>query len=257
MDFTDTVVIKHLVQPPPCGVMVVDDDDLIRQRLVSLLTLAGFETRSAASGAQALIAHSAAPCQIVHADWEMPDMNGPSLCRALRYQDHERYTYLIMLTSRANAADIVAGLEAGADSYLTKSAAIAELLARLEIGRRITNLEHALRTRNAEHRCLSMTDFLAGTHNRHSLMKYLPRELERSKRFNHPVAILSCDMDYFKRINDGLVHGVGDEVPQAFVARVLTCTRESIDGITRSGGEEFVIVLPETTEYWRDSTRYR
>lgn len=246
MDFTDTVVIKHWDPPPACSVLVVDDDDLIRRHLVSLLAPAGYDVRSATSGARALVAHTAAPSQIVLTDWEMPEMDGPSLCRVLRHQDRDRYTYLILLTNRADAADILMGLDAGADDYLTKGAAVAELLARLQVGRRITCLDHALRISNAEHRRQSMTDSLTGAHNRRSLMKYLPRELERSRRFNNPVAILSCDIDHFKRVNDAFGHEVGDEVLHAFVSLVMKCTRESIDWVARSGGEEFVIVLPET-----------
>jgi two-component system cell cycle response regulator len=77
-------------------------------------------------------------------------------------------------------------------------------------------------------------------------LRYLPRELERSRRYNHPLAVISCDIDYFKRINDNFGHDAGDEVLQAFVARSRTCVRQAIDWITRSGGEEFVLVLPET-----------
>ncbi len=247
MDFSDTVVIKHLSLPPPCSVMVVDDDDLVRRHLVTLLEPAGYAVQSAASGAQALAALSVAPCQIVITDWEMPGMSGPALCRALRADDLERYTYLLVLTSRANPSDVLTGLAAGADDFLNKAASSAELLARMEVGRRIAALEQSLRASNAEHRRLSLTDALTGAHNRRSLLKFLPREMERSKRFDHSVAILSCDIDNFKRVNDQYGHDAGDEVLQAFVTRATACTRESIDWIARSGGEEFVVVLPVTT----------
>jgi two-component system, cell cycle response regulator len=78
------------------------------------------------------------------------------------------------------------------------------------------------------------------------LMKYLPREIERARRYHHPTTILSCDIDHFKRINDGFGHDAGDEVLQSFVTRAGMGIRQAIDWIARSGGEEFVVVLPET-----------
>ncbi len=107
-------------------------------------------------------------------------------------------------------------------------------------------LEHSLRFSSEENRRLAVTDPLTGARNRRFLMKYLPRELERARRYDRPLAILSCDIDGFKRINDQYGHDAGDQVLQAFVARSLACMRESIDWIARAGGEEFVIVLPET-----------
>jgi diguanylate cyclase (GGDEF)-like protein len=91
-----------------------------------------------------------------------------------------------------------------------------------------------------------VTDALTGAYNRRYLMKYLPRELARARRYNHPIAILSCDIDEFKEVNDRFGHEAGDEVLQAFVARALSCTRVPIDWIARAGGEEFIMVLPET-----------
>jgi diguanylate cyclase (GGDEF)-like protein len=177
----------------------------------------------------------------------MPDMDGPSLCRALRIRDSERYTYVMIFTVRRNARDILIGLAAGADDYVGKGASAAELLARVEVGRRITALEGSLRASDAENRRLSLTDALTGARNRRYLMTYLPRELERAKRYGHPIAVLSCDIDEFKRINDRFGHAAGDEVLQTFVARSLGCMRTSIDWMARAGGEEFMIVLPETT----------
>ena len=247
LDIIDTDIMERLEAPEPCNILVVDDDELVVARLVGLLKLAGYQVHSAATGAEALVALNGSPCQIVLTDWEMPDMDGPSLCRALRSRDSERYTYVMLLTVRRNATDVLIGLGAGADDYLVKGASAAELLARIEVGRRIMRLERTLRASSAENRSLSLTDPLTGAHNRRFLMKYLPRELERARRYGRPLAILSCDIDEFKRINDGFGHDAGDEVLQAFVTRSMSCTRSSIDWIARAGGEEFIIILPETT----------
>jgi two-component system cell cycle response regulator len=246
MGVEDTVVMRQLAAPMKCNVLVVDDDEVVRTQLAALLRLAGYQVRCAASGAQALSILDTGPCEIVLTDWEMPDMDGPSLCKALRLRDNERYTYVLMLSVRNAPADILGGLHAGVDDYVVKGAPAEELLARVEVGRRITHLEHALRISSAENRQLSVTDALTGAHNRRYLMKYLPRELARARRYGHPVAVMSCDIDEFKAVNDSFGHEAGDAVLQAFVARVRACIREPIDWIARTGGEEFVVVLPET-----------
>ena len=185
-------------------------------------------------------------CQIVLTDWHMPDMDGLALCRNLRRRQLDGYIYILMLTVRDRTSDVLAGLAAGADDYVTKGANTAEILARLEVGRRTTHLERSLRKSNEENRRMSITDALTGVHNRRFLMKYLPRELERSRRYNHPLGVISCDLDNFKRINDGYGHEAGDEILQAFAMRACGSVRQGIDWVARSGGEEFVIVLPET-----------
>lgn len=247
MELDDTGILQRLNTSEPCAVLVVDDDELIRGQLVALLRIFGYEVHHANCGIAALEVLARHPCQLVITDWEMPEMDGPSLCRALRSRDFERYTYVLMLTVRNSSADVLSGLAAGADDYLIKGTPTEELMARIEVGRRITRLETSLRASGAENRRLSVTDSLTGTHNRRYLMKYLPREIERCRRYGHPVGVLSCDIDGFKRINDSFGHEAGDEVLQAFVARTRTCTRESVDWLARAGGEEFVLVLPETT----------
>jgi two-component system cell cycle response regulator len=189
---------------------------------------------------------SETPCRIVVTDWHMPNMDGLALCRGLRSRVSGPYVYLLLLTVRNAKCDVLTGLGAGADDYIVKGATPEEILARLEVGRRITRLEHSLRASNQENRRLSVTDALTGLRNRRYLMKYLPRELERSRGHQRPLAILSCDIDKFKAINDEFGHEAGDQVLQAFAGRLTSCIREPIDWIARTGGEEFVIVLPET-----------
>lgn len=247
MDSGDTGVIERLSSPAPCNVMVVDDDDLIRAHVTTVLTQAGYQVHSASTGEQALLMLGSRPCQIVVTDWQMPGMDGPSLCRALRLRDSDSYTYVLMLAVHDAEADILASLGAGADDYLVKGASAEQLLARVDVGRRIALLEHSLRVSGAENRQLSVTDPLTGAQNRRFLMKYLPRELTRSRRYNRPIAVLSCDIDEFTRITECHGQKAGDEVLQAFVSHSMRCTRESIDWIARVAGEEFVIVLPETT----------
>jgi two-component system cell cycle response regulator len=243
----DDTSITLLVDPSErCRVVLVDDDELVRRQIATLLRMAGYDVLTAGSGEEALRILDKTPCQIVLTDWQMPDMDGLALCRNIRLRDNTGYVYVLMLTVRSGRRDVLAGLSAGADDYVVKGAAAEEILARLQVGRRITHLEYSLRKSNLENRRLSVTDPLTGARNRRFLMKYLPCELERSRRYQHPLTILSCDIDHFKRINDGFGHDAGDEVLQAFVARAGLCIRQAVDWVARAGGEEFVFVLPET-----------
>ena len=229
-----------------CRVLVVEDDESVRARLQSLLKRSGYEVSSANSDEEALVLLDERGCDILLIDWGTPRIDGIALCRELRLREAERRIYTIILTGHSGEFTIVASLRAGADDCLSKSASSEELLARMEVGRRITRLQHSLRESNEENQRFSETDPLTGAHNRRFLTNNLPRELERSRRYLRPISILGCDLDDLKGINQRCGHKAGDQVLQAFVERVLGCIRMSTDWMARSGGDEFVIVLPET-----------
>jgi two-component system, cell cycle response regulator len=228
-------------------VLLVDDEPTQRLITARLLKRAGFVVETAQNGKEALERlTTAAQFHLLVTDWEMPEMDGVALCKAVRSASLDGYVYTILLTSRDAIEHLVAGLQAGADDYLTKPVLEPELLARLNTGKRIVNLERNLRTANEENRRLSVTDPLTGAYNRRYLMEQLPHELERSARYSHPLSLLMCDVDHFKKINDTNGHQAGDEVLKAVVATLKQNIR-STDWVARYGGEEFVIVLPETT----------
>ncbi len=245
-DLHDTILTQRMESAQPCRVLVVDDDDLVRARLTALLRNAEFDVEAAANGEDALRIMQSRHFQVLLTDWQMPDMDGLSLCRIVRSENAESYVYVLMLTVRDSKEDVLKGLRAGADDYIAKSAPIEEILARMEVARRITHVENSLRRSNRENRRLAVTDPLTGAYNLRYLMKHLPRELSRSQRYLHPLAVLSCDIDRFKLINDAHGHAVGDEVLLAFTARANSCLREGSDWLARVGGDEFMVVLPET-----------
>jgi diguanylate cyclase (GGDEF)-like protein len=245
-DLSDTNLMLCLETSEACRLLVVGDDDPARAGLAALLRAAHFEVEVAASGGEAVRIMSSRPCQILLTDWQMPDMDGLALCRIVRAAQCESYVYVLMLSVRDGKDDVLAALAAGADDYVVKGPSFAELLARLEVGRRITHVEHSLRVSNRENRRRSVTDPLTGTNNLRFLLKYLARELVRSRRYGHPLAVLSCDIDGFKQINDRFGHEAGNELLQAFVVRTEACLRSSSDWLARVGGDEFMVVLPET-----------
>ncbi len=214
--------------------------------MTRFLKNAGYEVDAVTNGAEALDKMTRRYYPMLVTDWEMPEMDGIALCKAVRNMQLDGYVYALLLTARDAKEHIIAGLEAGADDYLVKPVHEPELIARLNAGRRILALEHSLRVANQRNRILSITDALTGAYNRRYLMEQLPREFERCRRYAFPLSVLMCDLDHFKDINDQRGHAVGDDVLQQFVARVQKGIRSNSDWIARYGGEEFLVVLPET-----------
>ena len=215
--------------------------------MTRFLKKAGFEVDAVADGSEALDHMTKRYYPILVTDWEMPEMDGVALCKAVRSLQLDGYVYALLLTARDSKEHVIAGLEAGADDYLVKPVHEPELIARLNSGRRILELEHSLRAANERNRILSITDALTGAYNRRYLMEQLPRELERCRRYAYPLSVLMCDIDHFKQMNDARGHAAGDEVLQQFAARMQRCIRTNSDWVARYGGEEFLIVLPETS----------
>jgi two-component system cell cycle response regulator len=238
--------VTSITVEPTATILLAEDDPVTRMLMTRFLKKAGYEVDAVANGSEALDKMTKRYYPMLVTDWEMPEMDGIALCKAVRNMQLDGYVYALLLTARDSKEHIIAGLEAGADDYLIKPVHEPELIARLNAGRRILNLEHSLRVANQRNRILSITDALTGTFNRRYLMEQLPRELERCRRYAYPLSVLMCDVDHFKEINDARGHAAGDEVLQQFAARAQKSIRNNSDWVARYGGEEFLIVLPET-----------
>jgi diguanylate cyclase (GGDEF)-like protein len=148
---------------------------------------------------------------------------------------------MVLLTSKGLKTDIVTGLGSGADDYLTKPFDSGEPKARLRTGQRILHLEGRLVEARENMRFKATHDALTLLFNRGVIMELLGHEISRSRRERVPTAILLCDVDHFKSIND--THGlIGDEVLREAARRLLLSVR-SYDYVGRYGGEEFLIIL--------------
>ncbi len=229
------------------AILLAEDDPVTRMLMTRFLKNAGYEVDAVANGSEALDKMTKRYYPMLVTDWEMPEMDGVTLCKAVRSMQLDGYVYALLLTARDAKEHIIAGLEAGADDYLVKPVHEAELIARLNAGRRILALEHSLRVANQRNRILSITDALTGAYNRRYLMEQLPREFERCRRYAYPLSVLMCDLDHFKQVNDQRGHAAGDDVLQQFASRAQKYIRSNSDWMARYGGEEFLIVLPETT----------
>jgi len=173
----------------------------------------------------------------------MPGMDGLDLCRQIRERSWPGYVYVVLLTIRDEEKDILAGLDAGADDYVSKRTSAAQFTARLRIAKRVLGLEYSLKTALEKKRQLAMTDALTGAYNRRYLMRHLGRALKRSQRFGGDVSLLLLDIDHFKKVNDTHGHAVGDAVLRRLTAQITDCLRRETDWCARIGGEEFAVVL--------------
>lgn len=227
-------------------ILIVEDDNLTRKLLAKKLTDKGYAVVAVENGIEALKKFKETFFPIVVCDWLMPGLDGLDLCREIRKKETKGYVFFILLTCKDTKDDIISGLQAGADDYLTKPFHPAELIARINTGVRIVHLEQSLRAANKEIRLLSIKDQLTGCFNRSYFNERFPQELTRARRYRHPLSLIICDIDRFKKVNDQYGHQAGDAVLKEFAARIMSSIRDRIDWMVRHGGEEFLIILPET-----------
>jgi len=224
-------------------ILVADDEAVSLRMMERMLRHSGYEVITAGNGRQAanILAEAHGP-RLALIDWMMPELDGPEVCREVRNRLADTYVYILLLTAKQSSEDVVNGLKAGADDYLTKPCRPAELEARLHTGRRILQLEDKLVEAREQMRYKATHDGLTSLWDRTAILTLLRSELDRSVRDRSPVSVLLCDVDNFKQINDTYGHPVGDDVLQEVSQRLLDAVR-SHDAVGRFGGEEFLIVL--------------
>jgi two-component system, cell cycle response regulator len=225
-------------------ILAAEDNPIFQSMLRNMLTKWGYDVVIAGDGTeawQALQSEDAPRLAIL--DWMMPGMDGVEVCRRLRASGKEPYIYILLLTARTESVDLVEGIEAGADDYLTKPLNTMELRARLRAGRRIVELQEQLLMAREALRLQATHDGLTGLLNRSAVMEILHKELARSRRGDQPLSLLLVDLDHFKQINDQNGHLVGDAVLREAAARMKSAIRR-YDSLGRYGGEEFLVVLP-------------
>ncbi|HEX4899741.1 MAG TPA: diguanylate cyclase [Pyrinomonadaceae bacterium] len=225
--------------PPKSNVLIVDDDPDKLYLLETALRLAGYETRAAASGEEALAAIATYQPDLVISDVMMPGLNGYDLAREIRLNPRTKFIPIILQTAaRFQAEDLLRGSEAGALGFITDPSDLDLLLARartlLEFKAYLDTCEEA-----------AFTDHLSGLANRRRFERQLEREVERTLRYRRPFCLLLLDIDNFKQVNDSYGHEAGDQV----ISRIARSLREGTRGIdlaARIGGDEFGIILTET-----------
>lgn len=225
-------------------VLVADDNAVSRRLLQVSLVNFGYIPTITSDGTEAMRALDEPDCpRLAILDWMMPKMDGIEVCRRIRKSAKEPYVYVILLTAKEQQTEIIEGLEAGADDYITKPFDLDELKARLRAGKRILDLQEQLVSAREELRVRATHDSLTQLLNRAAILEILRKEVARSARERTPLAVILMDLDHFKNINDTQGHLAGDAVLRESARRM----RESLrpyDSVGRYGGEEFLAVTP-------------
>jgi diguanylate cyclase (GGDEF)-like protein len=188
-------------------------------------------------------------------DWMMPGMDGLEVCRRVRQEISASPTYIILLTAMSRKEDLIQGLEAGADDYLTKPFDRHELRVRLQVGARIVELQSSLRERvrelekaiierkraEEELRNLTLTDDLTGLYNHRGFFTLAEYHAKSARRTGQSSLLIYADMDGLKQINDAFGHSEGS-LAITKTAEILRQTFRDSDIIARLGGDEFAVL---------------
>jgi two-component system cell cycle response regulator len=226
-------------------ILIVEDELIFRRMVKKYLLEVGYEVVEAEDGQSAWELFQNEPFHLVITDWMMPGLNGPELAQKIRTSGQKNYTYIIMLTAMNDKDNIVLGLESGVDEYLTKPFNGRELIARVASGMRILKLEEQLMQAHQQMEVLAMRDGLTGLLNRRAIEEYAESEFNLTIRKERMLSVVLLDIDHFKNVNDQFGHKSGDHTLQQ-VAKILTDSLRNYDRVGRWGGEEFILVLPDT-----------
>src|SRR5271154_5094695 len=184
-------------------VLIAEDDPMLRKILRSSLEGWGYQVTAVEDGAKAweMLQQDPAP-QMLILDWMMPAIDGLELCRLLRERYRLPYQYILLVTAKDDKQDLVRGLEAGADDYLSKPFDRNELRARLRTGRRILTLQDEQAQIREELHFQATHDALTGIWNRRAILDMMRREFELAGRSASVTGVMMLDVDHFKKVND-------------------------------------------------------
>jgi two-component system cell cycle response regulator len=230
-------------------ILVAEHQSALRGLLTSLLTKWGYDVVSVSDGKDAWrMLQEQDDLRIAIVDWKMPGRDGSTLCKLIREKQREgRYIYIIIFTDRDNKEDVWAGLEAGADDYITKPLMPEEVLFRVRIGKRILDLERNMQESYQEMKRLATFDDLTEVWNRRVVLEQLEKEWDRSIRDGKALSVVLVEVDDFEKIKDHHGHALGDRVI-VHLSRLLLEMVRSYDGIGRYRGQEFLLFFPGCDE---------
>jgi two-component system, cell cycle response regulator len=223
-------------------ILIADDSAVSRKLLEHTLTEQKYVLIFAKSGHEAIQLFETHHPALAIVDWVMPDLTGIEICQHIRANAQTAYTYTIFLTQMAEKENVVEGLAAGADDYLTKPFHTQELIARIRTGVRIVELQRQIEAKNVLLEQLALTDALTGLPNRRAIDDWATRQVSAAARHKFSFWIIVSDLDHFKHTNDTHGHDAGDQVLKRFAEILKTNSRRS-DICGRLGGEEFLMII--------------
>ncbi len=235
-------------------VLLIEDTMTSATVVSHQLSKLGLETEHARDGETGLTMFKASRPDLILLDVIMPGLNGFEVARRIRQLERDgEWTPIIFLTARTSDEDLEQGIDAGGDDYLVKPVSEVVLAAKVRAMQRLAQMRYSLvvLTRrlddaNRELTRLTSVDGLTGISNRRCFDDAIQREWQRTKRNRLPLSVLMADVDAFKQYNDSYGHQAGDECLKAIAQHLNSQLKRPGDLVARFGGEEFVVILPET-----------
>jgi diguanylate cyclase (GGDEF)-like protein len=225
------------------GILIIDDDSCIRNSIHEFIGMAGYKSFETSSAEEALEILKTNTIHVVITDIRLPGMNGLELTDLIK---NSYDTDVIVITGFIGDYSYEEAINKGASDFVSKPIRFEELLLRLRRVLRERNItkERTLMLKRLQD--LAITDGLTKLYNSRYFYKQLDSEVNRSKRYNHPLSLLFMDIDHFKHYNDNYGHLEGDKVLAGIGKVIKSCLRK-MDTAYRYGGEEFTVILPETS----------
>ena len=235
----------NLMDANPAGRILVIEDRPETVAWFSQALAPMHQVNSVATFEEALVRVRSGDFDLIVVSLGMRGFDGLRLCSQLRSLPEGRNVPILVIVSDADRRKLTQALEMGVNDYLTRPVDKNELVARVRTQLRKKRYADRLRHNVQLSLEMAITDQLTGLHNRHYMSRHLDNLLVVAAQTGKQLAFLILDIDYFKAVNDGHGHDIGDEVLKEFASRIAANVR-GIDLACRYGGEEFVVVMPDT-----------
>jgi len=227
-------------------ILLVEDSATLRHAMSQYISDAGHTPLVARSGEEALQLLEDTPVDMIIMDVEMPGLNGFETTRLIREWLGGHWIPIIFVTGRNEDESYREGIEAGGDDYLIKPVSYVIIKAKIQAMERIADMRNQLNHLNTELEALSQLDSLTQIYNRRTFNELAQQQWLTAVRQNQPMSVLMIDVDHFKPFNDNYGHPAGDECLKKISHTIKGCMHRPGDLLGRYGGEEFVVLLPET-----------
>jgi len=225
-------------------IMLVDDRERAAERMIAALEREHHVQREA-DPARALLEVPDGDFDLMIVSLNLQDADGLRLCSQIRSLDRTRHLPIMIVVEPGEESRLLRGLDMGVNDYIVRPVDPNELSARVRTQIKRKRYTDFLRTRLEETVEMAILDPLTALHNRRYMTSHLKTLFEDSAQRGNPLSVLVLDIDHFKMINDGHGHDAGDSVLREFAMRLKRNIR-GIDLACRLGGEEFVVVMPDT-----------